>query len=188
MILLGCALGNRKHSKSLDLCLLFAQNNGIMDTAEWARQKVDSQRAARVAEDLRAALSLERSAIRKANFPDLAQAVVTSFQKLCEEYNKVRAAADRSVGFHSLSPSMYMLRRDAGFSELQVHVNFSAHAIRVTAQNCSFHYDCTYHPEAMDDGRAMLSDSTSRFLRTPDDVARMAIDEFLDGKELAERM
>lgn len=159
-----------------------------MQVSEWAQRKVQSVQAATEAEAVRDALHLERQRIRTSNFPDQVQAVVESFQRHCEEYNKVRVKRDRSVGFYPLAPTSYVLRRDAGFSQMTMQVNFDACALRVSAQNCDFRYDRIYRPEAMNDGGAMLSSSEGHFLVTPDDVAREAMDAFLDGRELADRL
>jgi hypothetical protein len=159
-----------------------------MGAAEWARQKVESIQETKKADEVRAALNLERQTIRRANFPDLVQEVTEAFQSYCEEYNRHRLAGDRSLHYHVASGTLSLLKRDAGLSEMQVQVNFSVCAIRVTAHNCSFQYVRTYRPEALDDGSAMLSHSGSGHLVTPDDVAREAMDTFLDGRELAERL
>jgi len=159
-----------------------------MGAAEWAAQKARNIQEAREAEGMRIALNLERQNVRRANFPDLIEELTGAFQSYCDEYNKRRPAGDRSVHYNAASGTLWLLKRDAGISEMHVQANFSACAIRVAAHNCSFQYVHTYRPEALNDGSAMLSHSGSRRLITPDDVAREAMDAFLDGRELAERL
>lgn len=159
-----------------------------MDAAEWAQRKVEDIQAAQEVERVRAALNLERQNIRRANFPDLVQAVNDSFRSYCEEYNKRKPARERRVDYQPMSGALSLLKRDAGISEMQIQVNHAAQALRVTAHNCDFRYNRTYRPEAIEDGSAMLSCADSRRLVNPDDVARDAMDEFLAGRERAERL
>jgi hypothetical protein len=159
-----------------------------MEASAWAQQKAQSMQAANAANEVRSALNLERQRIRTSNFPALVEGVVEAFQNHCEEYNKVRAQGARSIGFSAIGPSLYLLRRDAGFSEMHLRVNLSGCFIRVTAQNCSFRYDRTYRPEALDNGAAMLSNSLGGSLVSPECVAQEAMDAFLDGRELADRL
>lgn len=159
-----------------------------MEASEWAQRKVESIQAAREAEATRDALNLERQRIRTANFPDLAQGVAEAFRSYCEEYNKRRLSGDKRIDFHAISGAINLLKRDAGLSEMQMQVNHLAGYIRVTAVNCDFHYDRIYRPEAIADGSAMLSCSPGRGLTTPDGVARDAMDAFLAGRDIAERL
>jgi len=159
-----------------------------MKASEWAQRKAESISAAREASSVEAALKLERLNIRKANFPDLVQSVHDAFSAYCEEYNKRRPAGDKSLHYIAMSGTLSLLKRDAGFSEIHVRVNFAARTMRVTAHNCSFQYDHLYRPEATDDGGALFLCSGNGCLITPDDVAQMAMDAFLDGHEMAMRL
>jgi hypothetical protein len=159
-----------------------------MEASEWAQQKAQSIHAATAADEARTALILERQRIRTSNFPDLVKDVARAFQNHCEEYNKVRAPRERSVGFHPIGPSFFMLRRDAGLAEMHMRVNLSSCTIRVTAEKCGFRYDRVYHPEALANGTALLSSSNGGSLVSPEDVAQEAMDAFLDGQEPAERL
>lgn len=158
-----------------------------MEASAWAQQKAQEMQAVKTAEEVRAALNLERQRIRTSNFPDLTRAVLTSFQEHCGEYNKVRSKNERSVEFSAIGPSLYMLRRDAGWSEMNIRINLSACTINISANRCSFRYDLTYRPEALADGTAVLSCSNGQLV-TPENVAQKAIDAFLDGREMAERL
>jgi hypothetical protein len=164
------------------------ESGGTMEASEWAQQKAQSIHAARAADEIRTALNLERQRIRTSNFPDLVEAVARAFQHHCEEYNKIRAHGERSVEFHAIGPSLYMLRRDAGLSEINMRVNLSSCTIRVTAERSGLRYDRVYHPEALANGTALLSSSNGGSLVRAEDVAQEAMDAFLDGQELAERL
>lgn len=159
-----------------------------MKAEEWAQQRAESLSTANKAFALRAALNLERQSIRKANFPGLVRDVNAAFQSYCEEFNKHRPREESSLHYYAGNGQISVLKRDAGFSEMQIEVNLCAYTIRVTARNCSFTYDRLYRPEATDDGGALLSYSMNNSLVTPDDVAQSAIDAFLDGQELARRL
>jgi hypothetical protein len=158
-----------------------------MEASEWAQQKVQSIQAAKAADSVRDALNLERQKIRTSNFPELVREVVESFQCHCGEYNKIRGKGERSLDFHGIGPSHFMLRRDAGWSEIHLHTNLLTNTMNLVANRCSFRYNLTYRPEALADGSALLLCSDGD-MATPDDVAQRAIGAFLDGREMAERL
>jgi hypothetical protein len=158
-----------------------------MEASEWAQQRIQSAEAERAAEHVRDALNLERQRIRTSNFPDLLEAVVKAFQDCRDAYNKLLEKGERTLEFYHQAHSLYVLKRDAGFSEMHIQVNSKACAFRVIANDlCSFRYNLTYTPLALSDGRAMLTDGRSS--DTPAAVAQKAVDAFLDGREAADRL
>jgi hypothetical protein len=132
-------------------------------------------------------LSLERQQLRKSHFPELAQAVLDAFQRHREEYNKLRLSSECSIEFY-VQFAVSILKRDAGWSEMLIERNPATLSIRIRANRCSFRFDRTYRPEPMVDGSVVLLCRETNSLATPDDVAQEAMDAFLDGRELGDRL
>lgn len=156
-----------------------------MTAAEWAERRAQSRQAAKAQDAVRDALTLARHNTRTANFPDLAQDVIDSFENHCEEHNKRRLPGESSISFCAGSGSEYLLKRDAGLFEMQVQVDFPGCFIRVSAEESRWSYLRLYRPVAMEDGSAVLSSSGDGSLVTADDIVQAAMDAFVAAREPA---
>jgi hypothetical protein len=154
-----------------------------MEPSEWAQSQAEDMQGKKDAQILKDAVFLKRQKMKEAHAPELWGAIIQAFQVHCAEYNRCRPQSERSIGFSCLQINSYMLRRDAGWSELKVDFNPSTGTIRAKANNCGFNE--TYQPKVLKDGEVVLF-RRGQFPVTPNEIAQTAMEAFLSGREIAD--
>lgn len=147
---------------------------------EWAKSLHDEIREEQETQALSNQALIVKQGLINAHASDVFDEIARAFQNHCNEYNKVEpkpALVFTKTGAHS-----FLVRRDAGFSELILEYKPQTKSIHIYADNCSL--DDTYRLTVASDGETVILVKQHHGIPVhPSKIAQSAIRTFIKARE-----